>query len=180
MKNKTINQNKKKIHFLPLSACTAYLLVCTLLLTGVTVSKYTILSNDDDSAKAAGSEITVSGSDWSGEIVYGKGEKNDFQYDFSVKGETEVAMEYDVIVDLGGELPEGMEMTLDATRDGISEAEYDDNEGKYVFENAGIFEAGETEEIKHTLKLEAIPERMNNESHIFENISISLLAQQVD
>lgn len=180
MKNKTINQNKKKIHFLPLSACTAYLLVCTLLLTGVTVSKYTILSNDDDSAKAAGSEITVSGSAWSGEIVYGKGEKNDFQYDFSVKGETEVAMEYDVIVDLGGELPEGMEMTLDGTRDGISEAEYDDNEGKYVFENAGIFEAGETEEIKHTLKLEAIPERMNNESRIFKNISISLLAEQVD
>lgn len=180
MKNKTINQNKKKIHFLPLSACTAYLLVCTLLLTGVTVSKYTILSNDDDSAKAAGSEITVSGSVWSGEIVYGKGEKNDFQYNFSVKGETEVAMEYDVIVDLGGELPEGMEMTLDGTRDGISEAEYDDNEGKYVFENAGIFEAGETEEIKHTLKLEAIPERMNNESRIFENISISLLAEQVD
>lgn len=180
MKNKTINQNKKKIHFLPLSACTAYLLVCTLLLTGVTVSKYTILSNDDDSAKAAGSEITVSGSDWSGEIVYGEREKNDFQYNFSVKGETEVAMEYDVIVDLGGELPEGMKMTLDGTRDGISEAEYDDNEGKYVFENAGIFEAGETEEIKHTLKLEAIPERMNNESRIFKNISISLLAEQVD
>lgn len=176
MKNKTTNQNQKKIHFLPLSACTAYLLVCTLLLTGVTVAKYTAVSDDDDSAKAAGSEITVSGSDWSGEIVYGRGEKNDFQYDFSVKGETEVAMEYDVIVDLGGELPEGMKMTLDA----INYPEYD--EGKYVFEKAGIFEAGEAEEIEylHTLEFAVTEDNMNNESRIFENISISLLAEQVD
>lgn len=176
MKNKTINQNKKKIHFLPLSACTAYLLVCTLLLTGVTVSKYTILSNDDDSAKAAGCEITVSGGYLSGEIVYGRGEKNDFQYDFFVKGETEVAMEYDVIVDLGRELPEGMKMTLDA----INYPEYD--EGKYVFEKAGIFEAGEAEEIGylHTLEFAVTEDNMNNESRIFENISISLLAEQVD
>lgn len=53
---------------------------------------------------------------------------------------------------------------------------------KYVFEKAGIFEAGEAEEIEylHTLEFAVTEDNMNNESRIFENISISLLAEQVD
>lgn len=174
MKNKTTKQSNKKFHFLPLPVYVIYLLVCTLLLTGVTFSKYTAASGGEDSATVAGCLVTVKGDDLSDEIVYGEGEDNRFQYVFSVSSESDVAMDYDVIVDLGRSLPDGMEMTLD---NGIGYNKYED--GKYVFEDAGYFEAGKKEDIDHILLFEVIPDEIDNADYAFD-ISVSVLAQQID
>ncbi len=171
MKNIFNNKINKKFHFLPLYVYISYLFICTLLFTGLTFSGYISESYGKDEAVVAGCYIITEGDNRDALIECGDGKSNSYIYRFSVNSESEVALEYDIMVDLGENLPEGLTMKLD-------DKNYSDYiDGKYVFENVDIFKAEENKKYDHNLIF-----NVNSENNIDTSLNVSVLvyAQQID
>ncbi|MGI5958072.1 MAG: hypothetical protein ACOX60_01470 [Massiliimalia sp.] len=140
---------KQKFPFL-LPVSLIYLIVCTLLWTGVSFSSYISSANGSDKARVAAGIVSVS---HNSNIVIelkcpddGADKTVTNQFNFSVSnGASEVAMQYDVVVTLDKALPNGITMKLDGKP-------YSGNTGnQYTFSNAGTFEANKHQSIPHQL-----------------------------
>lgn len=171
---------KPVIRPLPLPVWLAYLLVCTLLLTGVSLARYITTADGSDAARVASGLVTVSYDEHNTSFLmdapsnYSELQKSEFTFEVS-NGTSEVAIQYDVVVTLNEPLVDGVAMTLDEKKG------TETDEGKqYEFANVGTFAAGENKTDTHTLSFTGdfmeIPSGTDNTY----NIQISIRSRQVD
>lgn len=116
-----------------------YLLVGTLLLTGISFVRYTTTGSDGDSANVAADGVTVAhASNTMIEMFHLTSdslEASEFQFSVSSQN-SEVAIQYGVIVTLNEALSNGVSMMLDNTPYPAGD------ETTFTFENASVFSAG--------------------------------------
>ena len=179
MKIKGKNRPLKRCLFpLPLPIYLSYLVVCTLLLTGVSFSSYLSTTNATDSARVAAGIVSVT-YDSATVIEMERPTMGDMvtkQFHFSVSNQvSEVAIRYDVVVTLGEALPKGITMELD----GKPCSGNTDN--TYTFSNMGTFEAGTSTSFSHKLTFTgdfAVYQPLEEEAEF--PINISVYAEQID
>lgn len=168
----------KRIFPLPLSVYLVYLIMCILLLTGVTYSGYiTGMTESDAASVASGLTEIVFDSDTVIEMEYQAGEGNEVteNYNFTVSnGKSEVAVQYDIVVTLERTLPDGISVKLD----GINCS--GNNSNKYTFSDIGSFTAGEKKTNSHCLTFTGNFDvyQMQVETEI--PVKISVYARQID
>ena len=174
------NASDKKLFSLPLHIYLIYLLVCTVLLTGVTFSHYITTTNGGDNANVAGGIIVVTSNSNTELIMEQPFDSSivtqDFSFEvfnYSSNAISEVAIQYDVIVTLNEKLPDGVSLTMDGNDYSAS-----DNNNKYTFSNAGTFEAGVQDSNTHTLSFTGDYSIINEQAE--RNITISIYAEQID
>lgn len=162
--NQTPKRRMVGVRSLPAHICLTYLLVCTLLLTGVSFSRFASTRASSDTARVAAGVIATQGGTW---------DTTTKTYTFTVfnteNGKTsEVAIAYDVVVKLSGALPDGVTMTLNGkngSMDGTT----------YTFANAGTLVAGELKENTHSLTF------FGNATGVSSiGVTVSVIAQQID
>lgn len=134
----------------PLLPRLAYLLLCTLLLTGVSFSRFITGTGADDQARAAAwkVEVTYTGtsSDQTMERPSGDGIET-VSYPFTVTSHSETALQYDLEIQLDQSLPDGVTAYLDDEPIPFSEG----NNTVYTVSNAGTLAAGSNVSKEHTL-----------------------------
>lgn len=173
-------ERKKRRHRLPIHVYLSYLLACTMLATGVTFSNYvTGASCTPSTARVAAGAVRVTKtSAGSLEIDCRNKENDSATYTFTVsnsdRGKTsEVALGYDVIVELDEALPDGVDLTL-----GNKQAKITDSEKTYIFYNVGTFGANTSDSRKHTLTFSANSNDLFDEAEI--DVTISVRTYQID
>lgn len=160
-----------------LHVCLAYLLVCTMLATGLSFSRYAVADSDSDAAQVAAGALRVSGSgNETFDLDCNKGTTSQ-SYSFTVHnrdgGKTsQAAIEYDIVVGLSQALPDGVTMTLDGHTGSGSGT-------KYTF-SGGTFAAGSSDSNTHTLTITADADEVMGSSAYHLDLTISVLAEQVD
>lgn len=172
---------KQKVR-LPISAYLSYLLIATLLLTGVSFSKYATTGSADDSARVAlvmldgrgTSETTLSLGDGTESAIY----------EFYITNESagtisEVPLSYtiSVVMPNGQELPDGIGVML--LYDGTHDPESFEN-GVYTFNTGASFAAGVKEQHDYRLVFTITDESQITEDTSFTGIEISVKAEQID
>lgn len=177
MENESENKKKRKKHFLPLHVYMMYLFVCTLLFTGVSLSKYVSMGSGDDAARVAAGNVEVTYND-STSIYFdlpadGGMLTQDFDFYVSNTG-SEVAIRYDIEVTLDDSLPKGATITLD------DEAFDGGNDHTYLFEDVGIFRADEYEKHSHTLTIEADYAEVPAGTAFSSFVYIDIIAEQIN
>ncbi len=157
----------------------AYLLVCTAVLTGVSLAGYTTTVSGSDSARIAAFVVTASSTQDGNALVIDCADTSKLtqEYQFTVANNqdgkvSEVAANYDVVVTLNQALPTGVSMTLDGNSGSASG-------NTYTFSNAGTFTAAAEEEIIHTLTFTADADTAAATSAPI-NITVSVHAEQAD
>lgn len=191
---------KQKVR-LPLSAYLSYLLIATLLLTGVSFSKYATTGSADDGARVALVMLDGSGSGET-DLSLGDGTAS-ASYEFTIEnynvnGVSEVSLNYTVTVTMpeGKALPEGVDVTLTYTalvaQDLYGYQVYETKDvacrlvssenGVYTFEGGAIFDAGAYAEQVHYYELAftVTDESLITEDYSFTDIEISVKAEQID
>lgn len=171
-------QNKKQIFPLPIHVYLSYLVVCTLLLTGVSFSSYISSASAGDSAQVAAGVVVVN-YDTNTEIELKRPTDNNHEvtknFNFSVSNSvSEVAIQYDVVVMLEKALPEGITMKLDGTSCSGNSS------NTYTFSNMGTFEAGTVKSIPHQLTFTGDFNVYNTPGEAEFPIKISVYAKQID
>lgn len=172
---------KTVIRPLPLSVWLAYLLVCTLLLTGVSFARYTVTNSGDDTARAAAGQVTV---DWADNtnitLAASSTDGAEASYTFSVSNNgSEVAIQYDVVVTMQEPLPQGVTMKLDG--ESCTKSDESTGEAVYEFSDVDIFEANGDRTNNHILTFakESGSSTSGTENKEY-NIQIAVRAQQID
>lgn len=176
---------KPVIRPLPLPVWLAYLLVCTLLLTGVSFAHYITTANGGDTARVAAGLVTVNYEESDTEIRLERPTGNSVEtknFEFSVSnGSSEVAIRYDVVVTLGTSLEAGITMKLDGQTGSLTpNSDGSDGSVEYVFSNVGTFAAGENKTDTHTLSFEGDFGTIQKDTEETYNIEISVRSQQID
>lgn len=170
---------KPVIRPLSLPVWLAYLLVCTLLLTGVSFARYITTADGSDAARVAAGLVTV-GYDESKTAIQlvrpsGDGVLTE-NYEFTVSnGSSEVAIQYDVVVTLNKALGEGVTMTLD----GQPGTETDGGK-QYEFTNMGTFAAEMEQTIPHILSFTGDFDTIRPGTDDNYDIQISIRSRQID
>lgn len=125
-------ETRKKKFKLPLSVYLSYLLFASFLFSFVTFSSYVTGTTNSSTTRVAKFEIVV---DSQAKELKIDANKDDFtdQFDFSVKSNSEIAVTYDVLIDLKTELPDGLTMKLDTQTADVVENNI------YTFNNVGSF-----------------------------------------
>lgn len=164
---------------LPLSVWLSYLLVCTLLLTGVSFARYTVTNSGDDTARAAAGQVTV---DWTDNtnitLVASSTDEAAENYTFHVSNnDSEVAIQYDVVVTVEEPSLEGVTMTLDNTS--CTQYYQDADKAVYEFSGAGIFAANVYNTNEHTLTFADNSGNSTSGTKKY-TIQIAVRAQQID
>ena len=101
------------------------------------------------------------------------------EYNFAVTNTkdgktTEIPFKYDVIVTLPEALPQGISITLDGTSGTVS------SDGKTVtFTGVGRFIAGNSQTHNHSLFFNAVDASLMLQDCVYENIGVSVRAEQV-
>lgn len=175
-------QTKKRKMRLQVQVYLGYLLVCTLLLTGVSFSRYASTSAASDGARVAKGMVKVS-SDSAAIVEMGREAGDGTQtkdFSFCVSNEqSEVAVCYSLTVKLDSALPKGVTIKLyknDST-DPIST--FDSNSGiQFAVPDAGVFEAGDQSTDQY--KLTFVGDFNLIESNFKTKVSISVCAEQID
>ncbi len=174
--NKEIKKHKK-IHFLPLRVYIAYLFICTLLLTGVSFSKYISAANGSDYARVAAGDVDVAYTDTTEILIKRPSsdgvESKSFAFQVTNKG-SEVAIKYDIEVKLDTPLPEGATMMLDGKEC------YSSDGYTYKLLDAGTFNANENGTNEHTLTLAVDFDTYTTPGEFNYNIDISVISEQID
>lgn len=155
----------------PLCVYLLYLLVAVSLFTGITASRYLASDSCDDSASAAAVALSTS-VDGADSITLTPGGQDSYSFTVSNhEGSTvsQVALQYDVVVELSGELPQGVSVALDGAPGSGSGT-------VYTFSSVGTFEAGEEDDNQHTLTLTA------DDSSLAASVelTVTIRAEQVD
>lgn len=178
MNSKKIKSSPKGRCRLPLHVYLAYLLVCTLLLTGVSFSRYISTANAGDSARVAKGVVTVS-YDENTELKLERPTDDgtlteNFQFHVS-NSVSEVAIRYDVVVTLDKALGNGVTLTLDGRPGTVK------NGGiEYEFPNMGIFAAGVSDSKTHTLSFAGDFMEIPSGTDDTYSIQIAIRSQQID
>ncbi len=167
-------ERKNKVPRLPLTVWLSYLLVCTLLLTGVTFSSYVTSATGGDSARVAKFSVVMTGAEDIVSIDGSNASENlSSAYHFTVTNNSEVAVRYSVTVKTGAEdapLPTGI--TLEIA--GIT-CSTDGQQRSYAF-NVGTLAPGA--DVSHTLTVTAaLSELMEN---VDQNVIVSVDVVQID
>lgn len=167
-------KNIRRIFPLPLYVYLSYIVVCTLMLIGISFSRYVSIERGSDSARVAAGSLVVT-HDSISEIALNRTYDDSVitrKFNFYVSNKaSEVAIRYNLIVKLNESLPNGVTMTLDGKI-------IDGNTTSYTFNNAGIFEAGKQQTNMHTLSITGDYALINKSSE--RNITISVQAEQID
>lgn len=93
-------EKKQKFH-LPLSAWLSYLVIATLLLSSITLARYTTSTTDSNGARVAKFEVSANPDENDGQankIMLSTTELNTETYAFSVRNTSEVVVNYKIIV----------------------------------------------------------------------------------
>lgn len=163
---------------LPWPVLLAYLLVCTLLLTGVSFARYTSGTGGTDTARVAAGCVEVHPSDSTTvELTRPKNdgvETADFSFSVS-NGNSEVAIRYDIIVTLDKPLPDGVTLALDGNTGSPAP-----DEKSYTFAGAGVFPAGPQASQSHTLSFTGDFNRYQTPGTFDYPVTISVRATQID
>ncbi|MCM1284915.1 MAG: hypothetical protein NC213_00225 [Acetobacter sp.] len=102
-KRNSIHVNKEKRFKISISAIVIYLLVVTLLLSGVSLARYTASATGSDSASMARFSVSATaGAGQPGVIELDSAEGTSGEYAFEVLNDSEMAVQYTVVV---GNLP---------------------------------------------------------------------------
>lgn len=179
MKPTHLSSEKPIVRFRPLPVWLAYLLVCTLLLTGVSFARYITTANGSDTARVAAGLVTVSYEESTTAIRMERPtndglEEKDFIFGVS-NNSSEVAIQYDVVVTLDTPLKTGVAMTLDGKSGNVT------NERKrYEFTNMGTFAAGENDTYTHTLSFTGDFDTIRPGTDDTYNIKILIRSRQID
>ena len=161
----------------PLHVCLAYLLVCTMLATGLSFSRYAVADSDSDAAQvAAGALIVSGGGNKTFDLDCNNGSTSQ-SYTFTVTNQaggktSQVAIEYDIVVRLSQALPDGVTMKVDGYLGKGSGT-------TYTF-SGGTFAAGSSDSNTHTLTITADADEVTGSSAYHLDLTISVLAEQVD
>lgn len=134
----------------PLLPRLAYLLLCTLLLTGVSFSRYITGTGADDQARAAAWEVEVSYTGDSTEQTMERPADDGLEtvsYPFTVTNHSETALQYDLEIQLDKSLPNGVTAELDGNAISFSEG----NSTVCTVPNAGSLAAESDASQQHTL-----------------------------
>ncbi len=165
MKNK-ISKIVSALYFLCIISC---ILLSAYLVSDV-AARFKTEASGSDSARAAKFSISA---------VVLEGQENDFAlsfdkqtaiYSFKVSSDSEVSIEYDVILEFPSNVPEGVKITIDdktASVDGRICTIY----------NVGTFSAGNYEENEHTMKIEV---SLFDEDSDLDGIKVTMVASQID
>lgn len=124
------NKIKKKAR-LPLSAYVTYLLIVTMIFTGVSFSKYATTASSESSARVAGFNVSVTEKS---EVLAKNEESNNVlelkledslnsSCEFTVTSESEVATEDIVKITLPEQLPQGLKMEMEVNGEEIELSE---------------------------------------------------------
>lgn len=175
-------ETKQKVR-LPLSAYLSYLLVATLLLTGISFSKFASTGSTDDGARVA-VVVVDGGSSDATDLALGDGVES-AGYSFYITNDnanglvSEVALSYTISVTVpDGNLPDGVAVTL--TYDGGEPYKSEDPvDGVYTFAGGADFAAGASEQHNYTLTFTVTDESLLTEDSSFEGIEISVKAEQI-
>lgn len=179
MKPTHLSSEKPIVRFLPLPVWLAYLLVCSLLLTGVSFARYVTTANGSDAAQVAAGLVTVSYEESTTAIRMERPtndglEEKDFIFGVS-NNSSEVAIRYDVVVTLDTPLKNAVTMTLD----GKTGTKTDDGK-QYEFFNMGTFAAGVEQTKTHTLSFTGDFDTIRPGTDDTYNIKILIRSQQID
>ncbi|MCM1284966.1 MAG: hypothetical protein NC213_03365 [Acetobacter sp.] len=166
-KRNSIHVNKGKRFRLPLSAIVSYLLVVTLLLSGVSLARYTASATGSDSARMARFSVSATASaDQPSLIELDNTEGISGEYAFEVLNDSETAVQYTVVV---GNLPPEVCVSIGSqavtTTDEINTAVFD----------AVNLGAGQND--KDTITFTALDDA---ESDLYEDISVDVQFEQID
>lgn len=162
----------------PLHVCLAYLLVCTMLTTGLSFSRYTSTNGTSDTARVAAGALHVSGSSSATFKLDCNDETTpEDEYTFTVINKdggkiSQVALKYNVVVELSEPLPTGVTITLDGkpgTKNGKS----------YTF-FGGTFASGDSDSNRHTLTITADSGEVVGDSTYHRDLTIYVQAEQID
>lgn len=166
-KRNSIHVNKGKRFRLPLSAIVSYLLVVTLLLSGVSLARYTASATGSDSARVARFSVSATASaDQPSTLTLDSAEGTSGEYAFEVMNDSETAVQYTVVV---GNLPPDVCVTMGDQKVTIT-AEND----TAIFDAINL-EPGKTD--KGILTFTALEDA---ESDLYEDISINVQFEQID
>ena len=165
-----------------LPVCLMYLLLCTLVFTGFTFSRYISGAQGQEKGQVAAGVVIVSHDPDATSIVM-KRPSNDgiksesFSFTVSNQGTgspSEVAIKYDIVVTLKESLPDGVSMKLDeevspqVSPDGLT----------YTFSNAGTFEANNADKHSHMLTFSGDFGTISKNS--VTDLTLSVQAEQID
>ena len=175
MRRNDRNSSPKAPFRLPLRAYLAYLLVCTLSLTGVSFSRFVASAGGGDSARVAAGALVVTWDDpTSLEMDRPAGgeatAREEFRFSVS-NGGSEVAMSYDVVVTLDQPLPDGVTMELDGRACATGGT-------TCTFPHTGTLEGGKWDTQSHTLAFVGDYEAIGEPSQ--REIVLSVRAWQLD
>lgn len=169
---------KKSRKRLPVSAYLGYLLICTLVLTGVSFAKFATTAGGSDSARVAAFVVEATGKEKDTLTIDCGAGSTTATYTLTVKNNnasekvSEVAISYDVVLALPEDLPNGLTVTLDGNTGTVSEK-------KITFANVGTFAAGTSASKTHKLTVTANPNVVTNDITL-DNISVNVIAEQID
>lgn len=170
---------KKCTRRIPPMVWVTYLLVCSLILTGVSLARYVTTFRGGDEAQVAAGLVTVTYSDPT-ELVMTQPPDNPkgsgFQsFAFQVSNEnSEVAIQYDLVIELEQPLPNGVTMMLDNI-DNMYQAQ---DGTTFIIPQEKPFKAGTPETREHRLFFIGDYSTINDPS--FRKIDISVRAEQID
>lgn len=166
-----------------LPVCLMYLLLCTLVFTGFTFSRYISGAQGQQKGQVAAGVVVVSHDPDDTSIVMKKPSNYDVpvseSFSFTVSNQgtgspSEVAIKYDIVVTLKESLPDGVSMKLDeevspqVSPDGLT----------YTFSNAGAFEANSSAKHSHILTFTGDYLIINEGSE--RDLTLSVQAEQID
>lgn len=171
----------KKIRHFPIFVYLSYFFISTLMLTGISFSRYISTTKGEDGADVAAG-IVVAVPETKGNLTLQLEEnQSTIAYDFTVSNEkngtmSEVAIQYDIIVALNEPLPDGISLQLDG-----ESPERQQEKKEYVFSQAGVFDAAKGEKHNHTLIFQAKKEDVLKEQETMERtVTVTVHAQQID
>lgn len=185
METDRVTENAERAR-LPLSAYLSYLLVATLLFTGVSFSKFASTASGSDSATVARVVINGTETTTANTITLDKPNgSTTASYSFSVSNAkngtvSEVSLSYKIIVNLPDALPTGVTVNLVKSGSTAEHTATISNSNKtYTFSNSSFtFPAGSA--ATHSYTLNFVGGGSLVESKILNGITVSVTAEQIN
>lgn len=172
---------KKKAARLPLSAYLSYLLVATLMFTGVSFSKFATTASGSDSARVAYVVVAASGEEKSQKNVVDAAK--DIPYEYCVKVSnikdgkvSEVALAYTIYVDLPDGFPGEVNISIsDTTTDPITTT---GGAGVLKFVSSKTLPAGDEQHNEHIITISGTDDVSEGADNL--ELCIRIKAEQID
>lgn len=167
----------KELPRLPFLLGPVYLLVCFLLLVGVSFCRYTTGAGSSDQARAAAweVEVTYTGDSLEQTMVHPSDDGvKTVSYPFTITSHSETALQYSLQIQLGTALPDGVTVQLDSKE--LTPA----GENLYTVSNAGTLAAGSAVSQQHTLSFTGDFSTITPGTDQDIPITITVQAEQID